>query len=149
MPKKLVWTLLSPLFLSLLNCASIPDVYVFEHLAQRVTTDPVSGHMVLKPSPTCMKQIKEAECGHGVSIITRKQIFVGEDKAHWYDGKPWSQLRRESVYLPAQESYAPLSKALINFCAQSDCNDDVDKFRVIQGELTSITDVISQPVSGN
>lgn len=123
----------------LIDCAtSPPDVPVFEHLAQFLGTDPVTGHMVLRPSPACMEAIQEAECGHGVFIISKKEIFVGEAEITHFNKKPWSQLRRESVYLPAVESYAPVASYLINSCKQSNCNDQITKFKIRMDELKSI-----------
>lgn len=107
-----------------------PDIYAFEHLGSRVTTDAKTGHLILSPSPTCMQQIQESECGRGVSIVSGKEIFVGEQNAHLFNGKPWSKVRDESIYLPAVESYAPLATYIINSCKKMGCSSDVDKFKV-------------------
>jgi hypothetical protein len=119
--------------------------------------------MLLRPSPTCMLFLKESECGHGVNIMTKQEIFVGENSfaASWlvngkneitnlplkdshypFGVKPWSQLRRESVYLPAVESYAPLSSYIINQCDKAKCSADVDRFKVRLDELKSIGSII-------
>lgn len=98
--------------------------------------------MILLPSPICMEMIGEFECGHGVFIMSRDEIWVGENKAHWFNGKPWSQLKRESVFVPAVESYAPLSQYIINSCAQNNCNDQVNRFKVQLDELKGIGAVI-------
>lgn len=132
------------LFLLLTSCAvAPPDVPVFEYLPQHLATDPVTGHMILKASPDCEAQIGELECGHGVFIMSKKEIFVGEAPAHWYKGKPWSQLKRESIYLPAQESYAPLATYIINSCAKNNCNDQVSRFRVQLDELKGIGAILN------
>jgi hypothetical protein len=132
------------LSLSLLSaCAAVPpDVPVFENLAQHLGTDALTGHMILKPSPVCAKAIGEPECGHGVQIVSGRQFFVGEKKEHWFNGKPWSQLKRESVYVPAEESYAPLATYIINSCAQARCNDQVSRFKVRLDELRGVGAVI-------
>jgi len=123
--------LLTALSLSLISCATKPpDVFVFKHLSQRIATDPSTGHLLLKPSPTCMKEIKEVECGRGRSIVSGQIVFVGEDKKTWFNKKPWSQLRRESILVPAEESYAPIATYLINSCKQANCSDELTKFKV-------------------
>lgn len=130
------WSLLAILFVLLTNCtAKPPDVPVCEHMGQRLATDPATGHLILKASPTCMKQIAEVECGHCIYIISGKEIFVGEDPKYQLDKKPWSKLRQESIMVPSVESYAPLSTYIINACKQMNCNNDVDKFRVKLGSL--------------
>ena len=68
MPKLLKFWLLLILLKLLTNCASVPpDVYVFENLQQHLSTDPITGHLILKPSPACWAKIGEVECGHGVA----------------------------------------------------------------------------------
>lgn len=89
-----------------------------------------------------MEKIKEPECGHGVSIVTGTEIFVGEKTL--FNKKPWSQLKRESIYVPAVESYAPITEYIINSCKQANCNDQVDAYRVKLNSLNGIQDVISQ-----
>lgn len=115
-----------------------PDVPTCEHLGQHLKTDPISGHLLLVPSPTCMKQIQEPECGHCVYIVSGKEMFLGETQGHWLNNKPWSKLRAQSIYLPAQESYAPLSTYIINACKKMDCSDEVEKFKVKLGALTEV-----------
>lgn len=129
--------LLLPLLLS--SCATPPpDVPVFENLTQHLGTDPKTGHLILKPSPVCAKEIGEVECGHGVYIMSKKEIFVGEKPEHLFHKKPWSQLKRESVYVPAQESYAPLSTYVINACKQMNCDDQINRFKIKIDSLGSI-----------
>lgn len=121
------------------GCASIPpppDIFVFESMDQHLATDPVSGHLVLTPSPTCMAQIGEMSCGHGVSIMTGQELFVGETRL--YKSKPWSQLKAESVFLPAVESYAPLATYLINTCKRFSCSAQLDAFRVKLNSLSGV-----------
>ncbi len=135
------WMRFASLSLLLSACTpQPPDIYVFEHLAQRLSTDAVTGHIILSSNPVCMKEINEPECGHGVAIMSQKQIFVGEKKL--YSKKSWSQLRRESVYLPAIESYAPLATYVINSCEANNCNDQVTRFKVKIDELKSIGTLI-------
>lgn len=135
----LSWLLIS-------GCAPTPpDVPACEHMAQRLATDPVTGHMLLTPSPTCMKQISEPECGHCVYIVSGKEVFLGEQAGHWLNGKPWSKLRQTSVYLPVAESYAPLATYIINACKKMNCSDDVDKFKVKLDSLNGVSGAISNP----
>lgn len=144
MLKKLRWSLSAASLALLASCTpSPPDVYVFEYLSYHMETDPKDGHFLIVPSPTCTKQIKESECGHGVSIVSGKEIFVGEGKSTWFKGKPWSQLKRESIYVPAVESYAPLSAYIIDACAHMNCNDQVDAFKVKLNSLNGVSDAVS------
>lgn len=85
-----------------------------------------------------MEKIGEHECGHGVYIISGKEIWVGEEPKHYFHKKPWSQLRRESMIVPAEESGAPLLTYVINSCAQNHCNDKVDRFKIQLNELKGI-----------
>lgn len=122
-----------------------PNVPACEHLAQRLSTDPKTGHMILSPSPTCMKHISEPECGHCVMIISGVEFFVGESTAVQLKGKPWSKIRQESVYLPAVESYAPLSAYVIDACKKMNCSDDVDAFKIKLDSLNGVSGAISNP----
>lgn len=135
-----------------------PDIFVFEPLTQRVATNPVNGHLELHPSPLCMEKIKEVECGHGVSVMTGREVFIGENPENMFDGldadpvtkkifkvkKPWSKLRPQSMIIPALESYAPLSVYMINACKKMNCNDQVDRFRVKLNSLNEIKNVDTQ-----
>lgn len=129
-----------------ISCATIPpppDIYVFEYLEQHLSTDPVTMHLILTPSPTCMAQVGEAECGHGVSIISGKEVFVGEAKAVQFKGKPWSMLKSESVFMPAVESYAPLATYLINTCRKFRCSNELNAFRVKLNALNGFSGALS------
>lgn len=127
------------LSLLLTSCATPPpNIFVFEDLAEHVYQDPNTHDTMLAPSPDCLDKINEFQCGHGVSIMTGDEIFVGEDPAHWWSGKPWSQLKQESVYLPAVESYAPLSTYVINSCKKNSCSNEVDRFKIRLGPLDTI-----------
>ena len=138
MPRNARWPLLFALYACLNSCASPPDVPACEHLGQRLAEDPVTRHLVLSPSPTCTKRVGEKECGHCVKIVSGREFFVGEKKDTWFNGKPWSQIRRESILLPAVEAYAPLSSYLINECKKASCNGDVTRFRVKLGTLNEV-----------
>lgn len=92
-----------------------------------------------------MEKIGEFECGHGVYIMSQREIWVGEKKEHFYNGKPWSQLKRESIFVPAVESYAPLTTYLIDSCKKMDCSEEVDRFKVKIDELTAIGSVLAPP----
>lgn len=125
------------LFACLTSCVpKPPNVPVCKHLNQRIGTNIKTGHLVLIPSPTCMNNIKEPECGYCTYILNEKSFFVGEKKENHFNGKPWSQLKAESILVPAKESYAPLSAYIINSCKQMNCNDDVTKFKVKLDFLT-------------
>lgn len=92
-----------------------------------------------------MKAIGESDCGHGVYIVSKREVFVGEHPSHWFNKKPWSQLQRESIYLPAVESYAPLAKYIINSCDKMGCNSQVDRFKVVIPTLSGIDGAIKNP----
>ncbi len=140
----LKWTLLCVLPLLFSACAVVPpDVAVFENLTQYLGTDPISGHLILKPSPVCLKEIGEFECGHGVYIMSKREVFVGEKPKTWFNKKPWSQIKRESILVPAVESYAPLSTYIIDSCKKMNCDDQVTRFKVKVYELGSIDAVIN------
>ncbi|RYG93861.1 MAG: hypothetical protein EON58_17485 [Alphaproteobacteria bacterium] len=111
-------------------------------LEQRLSTDKKTGHLMLTPSPTCMKEIGETTCGHCVYLMSGDEIFVGEKKENWLNGKPWSQLNRESVLLPAEESYAPLAAYIINSCEKMNCNDQVTRFKVKLDSLNGVRGAI-------
>lgn len=132
------------LFLILLvGCTPTPpDVFVFEQLSSRLTTDPKTGQTTLTASPACWKHLQEFDCGHGISIVNGKEIFVGEKKESWFRGKPWSKLKAESIYLPAEESYAPLAEYVINACKKNNCSDQVKRFKVKLDGLNGIPGAI-------
>jgi hypothetical protein len=140
------WQLFAILSWLLTSCATVPpDVPACQHMASRLYQDPKSGHTIFAPSPTCMKQIGEAECGHCVYIMSGKEVFLGEQKGHWLNNKPWSTLRAQSVYLPSAESYAPLSTYIINSCKKMNCSDDVDEFKVKLDSLNGLPGALSNP----
>lgn len=115
----------------LASCKSLPpppDIYVFGDLKTYMTKDPVTGHVLLKPNPVCVKKIGEPECGHGISIVTGKEVYIGEKVL--FNKKKWSDLRTQSILLPAEESYAPLATYLINSCKKFDCSEDITKFKI-------------------
>ncbi len=119
------------LFASLTNCTEKPpDVPVCENLPQRLSKDSKTDHLMLVPSPTCMKEIGEVECGHCTFIVSGKEIYVGEEKEHLFNDKPWSQLKLESIYVPAKESYAKIAAYMINSCKRANCSAEVTKFKV-------------------
>lgn len=114
-----------------------PDVPVCKKLVQRLHTDAVTGHLKLTPSPTCMKNIQEYECGYCEHIVSGKVVFVGENPKFHLNGKPWSRIQRESILVPAEESYAPLSTYIINSCEKTNCSPDIQRFKV---KLDSLDD---------
>ena len=94
-----------------------------------------------------MKQIGEVECGHGVYIVSGKQIFVGENAPWLFNGKKWSEIKNQSIYVPAVESYAPLATYIINECKSKECNDQIDRFKVDLGNLPTIANPLSVKTS--
>jgi hypothetical protein len=135
-PKLLLSILLS---FSVTSCApKPPDVPVCENLSQRLAMDPETEHLTLTPSPTCERQISEMECGHCTYIVSGKEIFVGNEPGHLLNGKSWDRIKLESVYVPAVESFGPLSDYIINSCKKLNCNNQVDAFKI---KLDSLKDV--------
>jgi hypothetical protein len=131
--------------LSIILCALLlscvpkpPDVPVCEDLKEQIMIDPVTGHMFETPSPTCKKQIGEASCGHCTYIVSGKEIYIGDSEVHRFNSKAWSQIRAESILVPAQESYAPIAAYMINSCKKMNCNNDVARFKVKFDSLHSI-----------
>lgn len=119
------------LLICLISCTpKPPDVPICENLQQHLSLDPTNGHLILKPSPTCIKEIGEIECGHCTYIVTGKEIYLGETKEHQLNNKPWSQIKAESVLVPSEEAYAPLATYMINACKKMNCNDDLTRFKV-------------------
>lgn len=92
-----------------------------------------------------MQKIEEPSCGHGVSIMTGREVFVGNQTAHYFNGKSWGALQEESVYVPAVESMAPLETYIINSCKKMGCNDNVDQFKVKLNSLNGIQGAIVNP----
>lgn len=136
---KMKWPLLILLLLSEINCVpKPPDVPVCENLTQRVAIDEITDHLILIPSPTCRKQTGDPECGHCTYIVSGKEIYVGEGKDHLLNGKTWNRIKLESIYVPAAESFAPLSEYIINSCKKLNCNDQVDAFKVKINQLQEI-----------
>ena len=138
-PSKLKLTLLILSSFWVTNCApKPPDVPVCENLAQRLAMDPETEHLTLTPSPTCEKQIGESECGHCTYIVSGKEVYVGDGAGHGLNGKSWTQVKLESVYVPAVESFGPLSDYIINACKKMNCNSQVDAFKVKTDSLKDV-----------
>lgn len=72
--------------------------------------------------------------------MTGREIFIGEKPINFLNGKPWSKIRAEAVYLPSVEAYAPLSTYIINACKKMKCSNDVDRFKVALGNLGVTSD---------
>lgn len=144
MLKNWKWPLLGLLLVSLVNCSPTPpDVPVCENLTQYLSNDDF-GHIVLVANPICEQQIKEAECGHCVNILSGKESFIGESVSHQLYGKPWSKVRKESIFVPP-ESYASLATYIINSCKKAGCNSEVDKFKIKLNSLYGVAAILSSP----
>jgi hypothetical protein len=128
------------------GCATAPpDVFVFERLSERLYVDPVTKDEMYAPSPTCMAQIAETSCGHGVSVISGKEIFIGNGPTHLFDKKTWDQIQMESILLPAVESYAPLATYMINACKKMNCSSQVDQFKIKLDSLNGVQGALITP----
>lgn len=135
------WLLSAILLCSLTSgCATVPpDVPACEHMSSRIYQDPQSGHDMLEPSPACWSAIGEFECGHCVWIMSGKEAIIGEKPGSWLNGKPWSKVKAQSVYMPAEESYGPMAAYAINACRKMHCDKDVEKFKVKLESLKATT----------
>lgn len=94
--------------------------------------------MLLQGSPTCEKQINEVACGHCTYIVSGKEIYIGDHAPHLFNGKTWSEIKLESIYVPAVESYAPLSNYIINSCKKMNCDKQVDAFKIKLNSLDAV-----------
>jgi hypothetical protein len=92
-----------------------------------------------------MQQVGEAECGRCITIVSGREVFLGEGVGHRFNGKPWSQIRASAVILPAEESYAPLAAYIINSCHKLKCNAEVDRFLVKLNSLNGLAGAIKNP----
>ena len=137
-PKAWLFVISSCLAISGCFAPSPPDIYAFEDLEPFFQIDPATSNLLLEPSPSCMAKIGEPACGHGVAVVSGNDIWVGEATANQYHSKPWSQLKRESVLLPAAESYAPMATYAINACKWMNCNDQVTGFKIKMDSLNGV-----------
>lgn len=136
---KMKWLLLVALFALLINCSvQPPNIYIFEEMNEHMGIDPITGHTILRPSPTCYTKIQELSCLHGVATMTGDEIFIGELPEHFFNGKPASQIKEESILMPADESYSPMVTYIINSCKALNCNSDVTRFKVKIESLKNI-----------
>ena len=125
---------LSVLFVLILNvgCVKPPDVWVCRDLTEKVViTEDAFGveEMNLRGNPVCLSEIKENRCGYCVRSISGTHTYVGEDSTHQLEGKKWSEMRIDSVMLPA-DSYAALKEFIINSCKKSNqCAEGIAKWR--------------------
>jgi hypothetical protein len=131
------------LSISLVSCITPPDVPF------GVANDPIViekkdafGIVVrdVRPNPVCMKEIKEPACGYYVWLISDKEQYVGEAKATWLYGKPWSRLKAEAIYTPS-ESQAEVNSYFINTCKkQQNCNKNISRWRAKSDKLLKTKD---------
>lgn len=114
-------------------------------MSEHFSKDPISGHLLLTPSPLCMQKINEPECCYGVAIMSGNEKIAGEDKANWFNGKPCSQLIEESINCPAEECYAPLSAYIINTCKKDNCSAAITAFKIKVDSLNGVGAAVSGP----
>jgi hypothetical protein len=85
-----------------------------------------------------MKQIGERFCGACSHIVSGRRKFIGNKKENYFNEKSWDTLKEQSILVPAEESYAPLAAHIINSCKRSNCNKQINKFKVKIDELESV-----------
>jgi hypothetical protein len=93
-----------------------------------------------------MEQIKERECGACTYTVTQRKKYIGEKKENWFNGKPWSQLRKESILVPAEESYAPMVAHIINSCKARGCDKEITKFKVKIDSMEKIREIENKKI---
>lgn len=120
------------LCVSLLSCNKHqpPDVPVCQELSKRRIFNADTLELIEKPSPTCMIEIAESECGHCVWIVSGKEKFVGNKSENYLNGKSWTTIKEHSVLVPGEFSYAPITTYMINQCKRFNCHKEVGKFKV-------------------
>lgn len=111
-PRLTVWCWFGVSFVSACTTVVVPDIPVCEDLTPVTKRVPDTGHIIMRMSPACTEHIGEPACGHCTYIVSGREIFIGEKIEHRFNGRPWSEVRGESVILPAVESYAPLAAYL-------------------------------------
>lgn len=129
-------------FLTILtSCTSPPDGPGCRSLTPKVTIAkddfgiPVT---TVTSNPVCQKQIGEPACGYCVWSISEKEQYIGEQKEHWLDGQPWSQILAESITLPVK-TYVAVKTYIIDNCKNnSDCNKNISKWRIKLDALDSV-----------
>lgn len=146
--------ILSFLSLVLSSCAFLPpiktdvaDVPICRALHERPQTKDVKdiGKVtVMRPNPTCMKEIGEAKCGYCFWTVSDKYQFVGDEWNHLLPvrgkKKKWSTIVEEGGIIPA-ESQASLKEFGINVCkATQACNGEIDRWRIKLDAADSIVD---------
>jgi hypothetical protein len=82
-----------------------------------------------------MAAINEPECGHCVYIVSGKEEYLGEEPEHTLNGKTWSQLKSQSILLPAQESYEPIAEYIIDSCKKASCSGTTSQFKAKLDQL--------------
>ena len=133
------WLLLVVLSNLLTSCAvQPPDVVILTELNEHIGIDPITGHTILRPSPTCFEKIQELNCLYGVYTMSGKEVFIGNNPVNYFNGKSATQIKEESILMPAVESYSPMVTYIINSCKALNCNSDVTKFKVKIDSLNSI-----------
>ena len=89
----------------------------------------------VRPNPVCMKEIREPSCGYYAWTISDREQYVGEAKATWLFGKPWSVLQDEAIYTPS-ETQAKIKEAIINTCKKyKTCDQRISRWRVKTDKL--------------
>jgi hypothetical protein len=136
------------------GCALLPpiktdvaDVPICRALHERPQTKEVKdiGPVTLmRPNPTCMKEVGEAKCGYCVWTVSDKSQFVGDawNKLLPIRGKKkkWSTIVSEGGIIPA-ESQASLKEFGINVCkATQACGQEIDRWRIKWDAADSIAE---------
>lgn len=144
-PTKVFFALIA---LSLNSCVSVPpDGPVCRPLIERVIEQKDAFGVITKvvrPNPKCMKACGEPRCGFCVWMMSDRTQYVAEAKKFHLYGKPWSQIQQESTIVPS-EFMARLNAHLIKVCKETNCDQQVNRWRVKWDSLDSILDLGKSP----
>lgn len=129
------------------SCNRPPDVPVCRPLDAKITEKRDAFGIIvreIRANPVCDKEIKEPSCGRCVWTISDKVQYVGEAKERWIYGKPWSRIRVEALVTPT-ESWAKIKANIVKSCKETNCDEQIPRWRVKLDSLDSIDDVFKKP----
>lgn len=139
-----MWKLLVVSFL-VVSCSAPPDIPACRHLDLKRETKVVEGIgkiTVDRPNPVCNRQIKEPTCGYCTYTVSDKEQYVGENAKTLLHKKPWSQIKRQGVIIPA-EDYAAVKAFILDMCKKTnECSKDIEHWRIKLDSLDSVGDAL-------
>lgn len=104
-------------------CVTSPNIPIFRELGPVYTQ--TEHYITLKPNPVCMKEINETQCGRYTYTVTGESGLVGDDAAHHFNGKSWSEIKRSSLLLSV-DSYPKVKDFISLLCKKNkECRDSM------------------------